>query len=566
MNVTMWMPRLARLVAYATPRAWSTVVSRVTSSLTRGTNPTKAALPLPALVLSGLIGLPSVSVAALAAYDEGFRRSATFWVNAFPIYLHYRVTQMMVEGKPEDEQDAAFDELHTKYADDLLRIILTLKGFYIKIGQIGATRPDFMPPQFISKLETLQDQVPPEDISYVKSIISESLDRPCDEIFKEFDEKCLGAASIGQVHRAVLHDGREVVVKVKFPNVEDTFGIDMQTITSFCELAQPEQVPFLREVRKQFATEFDYEREAMYLNKIYDNLMPNYSHRISVPRSLTEYCTKDVLVMEYLPGIKLVDGLRNYFKKVALQRNTTIEAMEKERKRKMELGIMEQGPSSQAMSWYIRLAKAKAALTNLSIFAFNWSAGWFTEPRLYIEPDLPLNLPEILQTLMDVHAHQIFQDGCFNGDPHPGNILLLPDGRLGLIDFGQVKELPVEDRIQLARLIVALADEDEDKVFQVHHEMGFRTEKGSKYVSYRLATIGFNRDDAQVTEGMNLQSYFEHLGKLDPVTESADQYVMASRVSLLLRGLGLHLSYPMHTAVMWKAAALQFLKEQNVDP
>lgn len=75
----------------------------------------------------------------------------------------------------------------------------------------------------------------------------------------------------------------------------------------------------------------------------------------------------------------------------------------------------------------------------------------------YKKTEAPINLGEALQLLNDVHCHEIFVDGAFNGDPHPGNILLLPDGRLGLIDYGQVKRIPLDVRLKYARMIVALA-------------------------------------------------------------------------------------------------------------
>lgn len=84
--------------------------------------------------------------------------------------------------------------------------------------------------------------MPAENVDYVKEVVEASLGRRIDEVFATFDAKPLGAASIGQVHRATLLDGTEVVVKVKYPGVEKTFDWDMATITDFCRLVQPEQV------------------------------------------------------------------------------------------------------------------------------------------------------------------------------------------------------------------------------------------------------------------------------------------------------------------------------------
>lgn len=135
-----------------------------------------------------------------------------------------------------------------------------------------------------------------------QDIVERSLGRKLEEVFAEFDPNPLGAASIGQAHKARLHDGREVVVKVKFPSVERNFESDMNTITNFCRLAQPEhvscasetpglnhvrhsyvrpldlpQVPFLKEVKKQFMTEFDYIWEAKNLTEVGTNMRRHFN-------------------------------------------------------------------------------------------------------------------------------------------------------------------------------------------------------------------------------------------------------------------------------------------------
>ncbi len=92
--------------------------------------------------------------------DDGLKRSVKFWSQAGPIYAHYRLTERLVKGKPVEERDAAFEALHNKYAAASKAIILSLRGFYIKIGQMGATRADFVPQQYIEQLETLQVSEP----------------------------------------------------------------------------------------------------------------------------------------------------------------------------------------------------------------------------------------------------------------------------------------------------------------------------------------------------------------------------------------------------------------------
>jgi hypothetical protein len=117
----------------------------------------------------GLFGATAVGTLSMAGFtvfglevpglDDGLVRSLRFWRYAGPIYAHYRLTERMVESLPEAEQDKAFEELHNKYAPQIKKLILLLRGFYIKVGQMGATRADFVPQQYIDELETLQVSV-----------------------------------------------------------------------------------------------------------------------------------------------------------------------------------------------------------------------------------------------------------------------------------------------------------------------------------------------------------------------------------------------------------------------
>lgn len=113
---------------------------------------------------------------------------------------------------------------------------------------------------------------------------------------------------------------------------------------------------------------------------------------------------------------------------------------------------------------------------------------------------------------MDVHGYEIFVDGSFNGDPHPGNILLLEDGRLGLIDYGQVKHISREHRVHLAKLVVALAGGSRDDIIDVlTKDMRIRTTNMDPYFLEKQARLMIDNDDRTVTEGMNAQLFVEHL-------------------------------------------------------
>lgn len=263
----------------------------------------------------------------------------------------------MVKGKPDEEQNAAFAPLHDKYSAPAVALIEELKGFYIKIAQIASTRADFLPKQYLDLVMKLQDDCPKVDFSVILNTVERSLGKPVSEVFEYIDERPLGAASIGQAHRARLKGGREVVIKVMLPDSEDLFKGDMKTIKAFCKLAQPEHLVMLDEVEKQFKTEFDYRREGQNLNLVRRNIVPTWGDRVVIPQPI--FATKEMLVMDYVKGIKLVDGLQANFERIARLRGMTAEEFMKEIQEKEARGEKVKGATSAEIAQYSRLVSAR---------------------------------------------------------------------------------------------------------------------------------------------------------------------------------------------------------------
>jgi len=538
-----------------------------TSAAPAATSWSRRAL-LGALCVGGAAG---AALAGVAATNEGAYRSMLFWSQAFPPYAHYRVLEWWHEdvvGSPEHVQDAAFDALHERYAPEALRVILMLKGFYVKIGQIGSTRGDFLPEIYLDNLATLQDGVPPESISYVKAVVAEELGRPFEEVFEWIEDAPLGAATIGQVHLARLVGGREVVVKVQYPTVERLFDSDISTIRDFCALAQPEFLPILEEIRRQFMTEFDYTREGRHLEVVRANLKG--FRGVVVPRPLLHLTTRKVLVMERVPGMKLVDGVMSSYEDIAAERGMTLAELKREYARGGGApgagGKGAPAPSAAAISAARGLIRTRDFVSNLGIRARNMLL-WLTHPPApLVSSPLPLNAPALVEALLAVHAHEIFEDGLFNGDPHPGNILLCPDGKLGLIDYGQVKKLTLEQRLRIAELVVALADGNREGVVDAYTRMGFRTAKMDHGVIHAHATIGFDTDDRSVTGGENIQKFFESLNKRDKTEHVPDFVVLPGRVAVLMRGLASLLQMPpLRVAEAWAPVCRRLLRRHKGD-
>jgi ubiquinone biosynthesis protein len=184
---------------------------------------------------------------------------------------------------------------------------------FVKFGQLLSTRPDIVPEDIIAELRGLQDDVRPFPFADVERVISEELKQPISRLFLEFDEVPVAAASIGQVHRAVLPNGKRVAVKVQRPNAPRQIESDIQLLEQAARLVK-ERVRALdfidtREIVDEFARsirqELDYRQEARNAQAFHRNFA-GYPH-VVVPRVYWSYTSQRVLTLEYLEGIQLAD-------------------------------------------------------------------------------------------------------------------------------------------------------------------------------------------------------------------------------------------------------------------
>jgi len=173
-----------------------------------------------------------------------------------------------------------------------------------------------------------------------------------------------------------------------------------------------------------------------------------------------------------------------------------------------------------------------------------------------------------LDVLMHVHGHQIFIDGVFNGDPHPGNILQLDDGRLGLIDYGQVKRLDTDDRLALSKLFLVfekgIEEERHGKIANALRDLGFRTQRDRTDVIASLGILFFDTNALCRKAGyLNPQEYFKDLNALDPIVSVPEKAVMVVRTCLLLRGMGSLLQTEVRASEFWAVHAKKALQEEK---
>jgi ubiquinone biosynthesis protein len=185
-----------------------------------------------------------------------------------------------------------------------------LGACFVKLGQVMSTRPDRFAPETIAELRKLQDKLPAFEFSKVKAIVEGGLKKPISEIFAEFDQTPVAAASVAQVHRAVLHDGREVAVKVLRPGVREQIARDgaflvlsarLTALHPVLKLSDP--VGFMRDFVDGLTKQTDLAIEARNYERFRENFADD--PRIVFPAVHHALSSEEVLVMEFIRGVKI---------------------------------------------------------------------------------------------------------------------------------------------------------------------------------------------------------------------------------------------------------------------
>jgi ubiquinone biosynthesis protein len=277
-------------------------------------------------------------------------------------------------------------------AEQLADDLEDLGPTFVKLGQLLSTRADLLPAPYLDALSRLQDNVKPFAYDEVEAIVTSELGVRVSKAFASFDPTPLASASLGQVHRAELRDGRPVVVKVQRPNIRMQIVDDMDAIESIAEFADAHTeagrrfgfVDMVAEFRRALMSELDYRQEAANLETLRANLADR-TH-IVVPKPIADYTTSVVLTMEYVAG------------------------------------------------------RSVGSLGKLATMELDGAA--------------------LADELFGAYLDQILVDGFFHADPHPGNVLLTDDGRLGLLDLGMVARIAPQMQDNLIKLLLAISQGD----------------------------------------------------------------------------------------------------------
>ncbi|MGF1646791.1 MAG: ABC1 kinase family protein [Kineosporiaceae bacterium] len=305
-----------------------------------------------------------------------------------------------VGGKPAE---AVAAEIQARAADQIYKTLGELKGGAMKVGQalsiFEASLPEDVAAPMRATLTKLQNAAPPMSASTVHRVLADELGDGWRDRFADFDDRPAAAASIGQVHRAVWHDGHQVAVKVQYPGAAEALLSDIASVSRVGRVAGGwipglELGPLLDELRDRMSEELDYTREARSQQAFADAFAG--SDAVAVPAVVES--TPRVIVGEWLAGRGLAD-----------------------------------------------------------VIASGTPAERDAVSRRYIE------------FLLAGPARV----GLLHADPHPGNYLLMPDGRLGVLDFGAVKELPDGMPTSIGSLLGIAQDGDGDAVVAGLRAEGF---------------------------------------------------------------------------------------------
>lgn len=230
---------------------------------------------------------------------------------ALRILISYRMAHVADIFLSSERKAARLSRLHRQNAVLIREKALEMKGLMIKVGQFLSSRKDFLPDEYIEELSELQDQVPPHDFLEIRQRIIEELGSAPEDIFSEFEKVPIAAASLGQVHRAVLKDGREAAVKVQYPGIEKVIETDIKMFEVLLIKLMRGRLGWvnLRVLHEEFSrivrAELDYVQEGRNAERFRMNFSAD--KRVVIPRVYWDFSRGKVLTLEFVGGIKITE-------------------------------------------------------------------------------------------------------------------------------------------------------------------------------------------------------------------------------------------------------------------
>lgn len=255
---------------------------------------------------------PSFATFADDTREPGLiERARRFWavvILAARVYLGYKTTQLWTRFISARNKTELYRRQDLRSARALYRTAIALEGLLIKASQFIATRADLLPDEWVSTLAGLHDRVPPRPFEIIRQRVEQELGRPLDSIFAQFDPLPIASASLAQVHRATLKDGRRCAVKVQYPGIDGIVRADLRNLIFVLKVLAWLEPNFdfriiAREALKYIPMELDFIHEADNCDTLRRNFASDPA--VIIPEVYREFTTRRVLTMEFLDGIKI---------------------------------------------------------------------------------------------------------------------------------------------------------------------------------------------------------------------------------------------------------------------
>ncbi len=410
---------------------------------------------------------------------ERMRRAARTGGAIAGIYIGYKSLRWLDRGPLRGVVGAARRRWDRFSASTLNDAATDLGGVLLKAGQYLATRADVLPPAYVERLARLQDRARPLPYADVRRVLADELGAEPEAVFARIWRRPIASASLAQVHRATLADGREVAIKVQRPDVRAALHADLGTLRLAVRAIQLIEGSLgfsilLDQIEHSLERELDFRLEAESAARMARSFAGD--PRVRIPYVVPEFTRTRVIVTEYLPGIRVTDRTR--------------------------------------------LERAGVDCT------------------------------QVLDTLLGAYATQVFTHGFFHGDPHPGNLLVVP-GRAGafelcFIDFGIVQEVPEGFRTGVVALVQSLLARDPAGTATALMELGLETRDPATRTIERIAeriTSSLRRADEEGFAAVvaTLGAEISALLRDDPLASVPPHVFLLGRVLGLLSGVAAQL-------------------------
>ncbi|KAM0070359.1 putative ABC-type Cd(2+) transporter [Helianthus debilis subsp. tardiflorus] len=423
-----------------------------------------------------------------------YKRRMKVFSLAFLVYLDYKALQQREKLTKRSKRDGLWEKAHERNAKRVLKLIVELEGLWVKLGQYLSTRADVLPEAYIRLLKQLQDSLPPRGLDEVCQTIETQLGQSMDNLFTNFVRVPLATASIAQVHRATLRDGQEVVVKVQHNGIKIIILEDLKNAKSIVDwIAWAE---------------------------------PQYDFNPMID----EWCREAPKELDF-----------NH-------------EAENTRKVSRNLGCKSEGRDKRPE--HVEVLIPEVIQSTEKVLILEYMDGIRINDSRALE-DLGVDKQKLVEEITRAYAHQIYVDGFFNGDPHPGNFLVSrkPPHHPILLDFGLTKLLSSSVKHALAKMFLAAAEGDHVALLSAFAEMGLKLRLDMPEQAMEVTNVFF-RATTPATEALeNMKSLAEQRAKnmkiiqekmkldkkqvkrFNPIDAFPGDIVIFSRVLNLLRGL-----------------------------